>query len=73
MGGSPCPLEGGGVCAGTPGGSRAGARPHRGISLSRVDADSLGDCVREVSLVSVLTRGTRVFLTREEAQHFIKE
>lgn len=66
-------LEGGGVCAGTPGGSGAGPCPHRGISLSRVDADSLGDCVREVSLVSALTCGARVFLTREEAQHFVKE
>ncbi|NXD87971.1 AP4AT protein, partial [Halcyon senegalensis] len=42
-------------------------------SESRADADSLGDCVREVSLVSALTRGARVFLTREEAQLFIKE
>ncbi|NWH71336.1 AP4AT protein, partial [Piaya cayana] len=43
------------------------------VAESRVDADSLGDCVREVSLVSTLTHGTRVFLTREEAQHFLKE
>ncbi|NWZ67494.1 AP4AT protein, partial [Acrocephalus arundinaceus] len=40
---------------------------------SRVDADSPGDCRRELSLVSGLTRGARVFLTREEAQHFLKE
>lgn len=73
LGGTPCLQEGGGVCAGTPGGSRAVPCPHRGISPSRVDADSLGDCVREVSLVSALTRGARVFLTREEAQHFVKE
>lgn len=38
-----------------------------------MDADGLGDCLREVGLVSVLTRGARVFLTREEAQHFVKE
>ncbi|XP_009072807.1 PREDICTED: AP-4 complex accessory subunit tepsin, partial [Acanthisitta chloris] len=38
-----------------------------------VDADSPGDCLREVSLVSALTRGAKVFLTREEAQHFLKE
>ncbi|XP_054149060.1 AP-4 complex accessory subunit tepsin [Melozone crissalis] len=38
-----------------------------------VDADSPGDCRRELSLVSGLTRGARVFLTREEAQHFLKE
>lgn len=43
------------------------------MSWCRVDTDSLGDCVREVSLVSALTRGARVFLTREEAQHFVKE
>uniref|UniRef100_A0A8C4TV01 TEPSIN adaptor related protein complex 4 accessory protein n=1 Tax=Falco tinnunculus TaxID=100819 RepID=A0A8C4TV01_FALTI len=43
------------------------------VAESRVDADSLGDCVQEVSLVSALTRGARVFLTGEEAQHFIKE
>lgn len=43
------------------------------LSLCRVDADSLGDCLREVSLVSALTQGARVFLTREEAQHFLKE
>ncbi|NWS61772.1 AP4AT protein, partial [Chunga burmeisteri] len=60
--------------------SKSGSDSHSGASReltqvaeSRVDADSLGDCVREVSLVSVLTRGARVFLTREEAQHFIKE
>ncbi|XP_071619938.1 AP-4 complex accessory subunit tepsin isoform X8 [Heliangelus exortis] len=43
------------------------------VSWSRGDADSPGDCHREVNLVSVLTRGPRVFLTREEAQHFVKE
>ncbi|NXA23659.1 AP4AT protein, partial [Ibidorhyncha struthersii] len=60
--------------------SKSGSDSHSGASRelthvaeSRVDADSLGDCVREVSLVSALTRGARVFLTREEAQHFVKE
>ncbi|XP_053939330.1 AP-4 complex accessory subunit tepsin isoform X2 [Cuculus canorus] len=59
--------------------SKSGSDSHSGASrelahvAERVDADSLGDCVREVSLVSTLTRGTRVFLTREEAQHFLKE
>ncbi|XP_075025476.1 AP-4 complex accessory subunit tepsin isoform X2 [Calonectris borealis] len=59
--------------------SKSGSDSHSGASrelthtAERVDADSLGDCVREVSLVSVLTRGARVFLTREEAQHFVKE
>ncbi|KAM9222464.1 AP-4 complex accessory subunit tepsin [Leptosomus discolor] len=59
--------------------SKSGSDSHSGASrelthgAERVDADSLGDCVREVNLVSTLTRGARVFLTREEAQHFVKE
>ncbi|NXP10149.1 AP4AT protein, partial [Thinocorus orbignyianus] len=60
--------------------SKSGSDSHSGASRelshvaeSRVDADSLGDCGREVSLVSALTHGARVFLTREEAQHFVKE
>ncbi|XP_075760190.1 AP-4 complex accessory subunit tepsin isoform X2 [Pelodiscus sinensis] len=32
-----------------------------------------GDCLRELSLVSTLTRGSKVFLTRDETQHFVKE
>ncbi|NXA04102.1 AP4AT protein, partial [Sapayoa aenigma] len=61
-------------------GSKSGSDSRSGASRelshgveSRVDADSPGDCWREVSLVSGLTRGARVFLTREEAQHFLKE
>ncbi|KAM6403308.1 AP-4 complex accessory subunit tepsin [Rhynochetos jubatus] len=60
-------------------GSKSGSDSHSGASrdlthvAERVDADSLSDCVREVSLVSALTRSARVFLTREEAQHFVKE
>ncbi|NXJ94964.1 AP4AT protein, partial [Corythaixoides concolor] len=59
--------------------SKSGSDSHSGASrelshtAERVDADGLGDCVRELRLVSVLTRGARVFLTREEAQHFVKE
>ncbi|NXN06695.1 AP4AT protein, partial [Indicator maculatus] len=60
--------------------SKSGSDSHSGASRelpqgaeSRVDTDSLGDCVREVNLVSALTHGARVFLTREEAQHFVKE
>ncbi|XP_015735656.1 AP-4 complex accessory subunit tepsin [Coturnix japonica] len=59
--------------------SKSGSDSHSGTSrelvsgAERVDADSLGDCLREVSLVSALTQGARVFLTREEAQHFLKE
>ncbi|NXO61279.1 AP4AT protein, partial [Phainopepla nitens] len=61
-------------------GSKSGSDSRSGASRelshgpdSRVDADSPGDCRRELSLVSGLTRGARVFLTREEAQHFLKE
>ncbi|XP_071619932.1 AP-4 complex accessory subunit tepsin isoform X3 [Heliangelus exortis] len=59
--------------------SKSGSDSHSGASrelsqgAERGDADSPGDCHREVNLVSVLTRGPRVFLTREEAQHFVKE
>uniref|UniRef100_A0A8V5G8S2 AP-4 complex accessory subunit Tepsin VHS/ENTH-like domain-containing protein n=1 Tax=Melopsittacus undulatus TaxID=13146 RepID=A0A8V5G8S2_MELUD len=59
--------------------SKSGSDGHCGAirelshAAERVDTDSLGDCVREVSLVAALTRGDRVFLTREEAQHFVKE
>ncbi|NXI95655.1 AP4AT protein, partial [Psophia crepitans] len=53
--------------------TQSGASRELTHTAERVDADSLGDCVREVSLVSALTRGARVFLTREEAQHFVKE
>ncbi|NWQ63725.1 AP4AT protein, partial [Neopipo cinnamomea] len=53
--------------------SRSGASRELSHGADRVDADSPGDCRREVSLVSGLTHGARVFLTREEAQHFLKE
>ncbi|KAI1232504.1 AP-4 complex accessory subunit tepsin, partial [Lamprotornis superbus] len=53
--------------------SRSGASRELSHGAERVDADSPGDCWRELSLVSGLTRGARVFLTREEAQHFLKE
>ena len=41
--------------------------------LSRVEALQLGDCVQEMALISRLTEGTKVFLTREESQHFVKK
>ncbi|NXM78152.1 AP4AT protein, partial [Serilophus lunatus] len=53
--------------------SRSGASRELSRGAERVDADSPGDCRREVSLVAGLTRGAKVFLTREEAQHFLKE
>lgn len=39
----------------------------------RVDALQLGDCGLEMALISRLSEGTKVFLTREESQHFLKE
>ncbi|XP_032067570.1 AP-4 complex accessory subunit tepsin isoform X2 [Thamnophis elegans] len=39
----------------------------------RMEAENLNDCLQEMSLVNGLTRGSKVFLTREETQHFIKE
>ncbi|NXF25307.1 AP4AT protein, partial [Rhodinocichla rosea] len=68
--GSLCGTQG--VCR-DPRRSRQVAPVLRRCVPSRVDADSPGDCRRELSLVSGLTRGARVFLTREEAQHFLKE
>lgn len=41
--------------------------------VSRVDALQLGDCVQEMALISRLTEGSKVFLTREESQHFVKK
>ncbi|XP_077612548.1 AP-4 complex accessory subunit tepsin [Crocuta crocuta] len=39
----------------------------------RVEAMTLSDCQQEQSLVQTVTRGPRPFLSREEAQCFIKE
>lgn len=41
--------------------------------MARVEALQLGDCGQEMALISRLTEGSRVFLSREESQHFIKE
>ncbi|KAG7258538.1 hypothetical protein CRUP_015081, partial [Coryphaenoides rupestris] len=52
------------------GGSR---RQSSGDHSDRVEAMQLGDCVQEVALISRLTEGSRVFLTAEESQRFVKE
>ncbi|XP_062979260.1 AP-4 complex accessory subunit tepsin [Elgaria multicarinata webbii] len=44
-----------------------------GSVAERLEAENLGDCLQEVNLVTKLTEGSKVFLTREETQHFIKE
>nr|XP_035969106.1 AP-4 complex accessory subunit tepsin isoform X4 [Halichoerus grypus] len=47
-------------------------RPDR-CAPNRVEAVTLSDCQQEQSLVQTVTRGPRAFLSREEAQCFIKE
>ncbi|XP_026531539.1 AP-4 complex accessory subunit tepsin isoform X2 [Notechis scutatus] len=44
-----------------------------GSAADRMEAENLNDCLQEMSLVIGLTRDSKVFLTREETQHFIKE
>ncbi|XP_030631082.1 AP-4 complex accessory subunit Tepsin [Chanos chanos] len=53
--------------------SHSGASRESGDLSERVEAMQLGDCGQEVALISTLMEGSRVFLTREETQHFIKE
>ncbi|XP_010904475.2 AP-4 complex accessory subunit Tepsin isoform X2 [Esox lucius] len=54
--------------------SQSGAsRESSGDLSERVEAMQLGDCGQEMALISWLTEGSKVFLSREESQHFIKE
>ncbi|KAJ7984661.1 hypothetical protein DPEC_G00357070 [Dallia pectoralis] len=55
-------------------GSQSGAsRESSGDLSERVEAMQLGDCGQEMALISRLTDGSKVFLSREESQYFIKE
>ncbi|XP_055448481.1 AP-4 complex accessory subunit tepsin [Psammomys obesus] len=60
-------------------GSRSGSDSHSGTSrepgdlAERAEAVAPSDCQQELSLVRAVTQGPRVFLSREETQHFIKE
>uniref|UniRef100_A0AAQ5YI79 ENTH domain-containing protein n=1 Tax=Amphiprion ocellaris TaxID=80972 RepID=A0AAQ5YI79_AMPOC len=55
-------------------GSQSGAsRESSGDLSERVEALQLGDCGQETALINRLTEGSRVFLSREESQVFIKE
>ncbi|KAL2764540.1 AP-4 complex accessory subunit tepsin isoform 2, partial [Daubentonia madagascariensis] len=58
-------------------GSRSGSDSHSGASREPGDladrAEASSDCQQELSLVRTVTQGPRAFLSREEAQHFIKE
>ncbi|XP_014855820.1 PREDICTED: AP-4 complex accessory subunit tepsin [Poecilia mexicana] len=54
--------------------SQSGAsRESNGDPSERTEALQLGDCGQEMALISRLTEGSKVFLTREESQHFLKE
>ncbi|XP_051015151.1 AP-4 complex accessory subunit tepsin [Acomys russatus] len=57
-------------------GSRSGSDSHSGASrdlAERAEAMPPNDCQQELTLVRTVTQGPRVFLSREETQHFIKE
>uniref|UniRef100_A0A669DQY3 TEPSIN adaptor related protein complex 4 accessory protein n=1 Tax=Oreochromis niloticus TaxID=8128 RepID=A0A669DQY3_ORENI len=55
-------------------GSQSGtSRESSGDLSDRVEALQLGDCGQEMALINKLTEGSKVFLSREESQHFIKE
>ncbi|MCJ8738616.1 hypothetical protein PDJAM_G00037890 [Pangasius djambal] len=55
-------------------GSHSGASRESGDSISeRVEAVHLGDCGQEMALISRLTNGSKIFLSRDESQRFIKE
>ncbi|XP_060795993.1 AP-4 complex accessory subunit Tepsin isoform X2 [Neoarius graeffei] len=55
-------------------GSHSGAsRESRDSVSERVEAVQLGDCGQEMALISRLTNGSKIFLSRDESQCFIKE
>uniref|UniRef100_A0A8D0BL34 AP-4 complex accessory subunit Tepsin n=1 Tax=Salvator merianae TaxID=96440 RepID=A0A8D0BL34_SALMN len=43
-----------------------------GVIAERMEAENFGDYLQEMNLVRKLNKGSRVFLTREETQYFIK-
>ncbi|KAL4612907.1 AP-4 complex accessory subunit tepsin-like [Arapaima gigas] len=61
------------------GSSRSETDSHSGASREstdlseRAEAGQLGDCRQEMAAISKLTEGSRIFLSREEMQHFIKD
>uniref|UniRef100_A0A3B3ZKP1 Uncharacterized protein n=1 Tax=Periophthalmus magnuspinnatus TaxID=409849 RepID=A0A3B3ZKP1_9GOBI len=65
-----CKASTGRESAGT--GSQSGASRESNGDLSEVEALQLGDCAQEVALINTITEGSKVFLSREESQHFIK-
>ncbi|XP_067914295.1 AP-4 complex accessory subunit Tepsin isoform X2 [Heterodontus francisci] len=53
--------------------SQSGGSRESGDLMERVESINLNDCIQEITLVNNLTQGSKVFLTRDEMQHFIKE
>ncbi|XP_031691114.1 AP-4 complex accessory subunit Tepsin isoform X2 [Oncorhynchus kisutch] len=69
-----CQISGGGSSNSGGTGSQSGAsRESSGDLSERVEAMQLGDCGQEMALIRRMTEGSKVFLSREENQHFIKE
>ncbi|XP_066520859.1 AP-4 complex accessory subunit Tepsin isoform X2 [Hoplias malabaricus] len=54
-------------------GSHSGASRESGDLADRVEAMQLEDCGQEMALINRLTNGSKIFLSRDESQHFIKE
>ncbi|XP_064423537.1 AP-4 complex accessory subunit Tepsin isoform X2 [Latimeria chalumnae] len=61
------------------GSNKSGSDGHSGASresedfIERVEAINFSDCTQEVTLLNSLIQGSKVFLTREETQHFVKK
>ncbi|XP_030064437.1 AP-4 complex accessory subunit Tepsin isoform X2 [Microcaecilia unicolor] len=51
---------------------QSGASREASDPTERVEAINLNDCLQEINLVKVITKGETVFLTREEVQEFVK-
>ncbi|XP_035157947.2 AP-4 complex accessory subunit tepsin isoform X1 [Callithrix jacchus] len=52
--------------------SHSGTSRELGDLAERAEVMALSDCQQELGLVRTVTRGPRAFLSREEAQHFIR-
>nr|XP_033817263.1 AP-4 complex accessory subunit tepsin isoform X3 [Geotrypetes seraphini] len=52
--------------------SQSGTSREASDAAERVEAINLNDCLQEINLVKIITKGDTVFLNREEIQHFVK-
>ncbi|XP_052051636.1 AP-4 complex accessory subunit tepsin isoform X1 [Apodemus sylvaticus] len=59
--------------SGSGSGSHSGTSREPGDLAERAETMPPNDCQQELNLVRTVTQGPRVFLSREETQHFIKE